>query len=283
MQRRPAVAARSRVESSAHARIGRRQRREPAHQRAEIEHRAADQQRHPAARADRRDQFEGIVDGTVRPNTSPPGRRCRSGDAALRARSARSAWRCRCPCRDRPARNRRSRSRAATRARARARAPVLPVPVGPMMQDRIGAARASGTVIDRAGTAGRARPADERPGRPAVIALVAAHGASPSRAAAHSSRARSAAVGAHGRVAGHRAERAFEACARRAPRPRSREVRRARRAPARPASAFGSSAGTARTTSCVGPRACRPRARACANSCAMRLGHVGVGRWSRRP
>ena len=120
---RPAVAGSTRASSacsagqpSAAARASRRARtagsaggnaERPSVQRLEIEHRPADEQRHGAARADRRRSPRSHRRETAPPNTRRPDRGCRSGDAARARASPRRASPCRCPCRDRPAPNRR--------------------------------------------------------------------------------------------------------------------------------------------------------------------------------
>ena len=107
VQRRIAVARGFGGERGTHLRVGRRHRIEAVEQRLEVEHRAADQQRQPAARADVTDQAARVGDEARRG--------IRIGwlddvDQVVRDRGAfgrARASRCRCPCRDRPAPNRR--------------------------------------------------------------------------------------------------------------------------------------------------------------------------------
>ena len=97
----------SRVDRGAHRGVGRRHRVEAVEQRLEVQHRAADEQRQRAARADRRDRRARVGDEARRRVALG---RIDDVDQVVRhggALGARSAWRCRCPCRDRRAPNRR--------------------------------------------------------------------------------------------------------------------------------------------------------------------------------
>ncbi len=82
MQRRPALRPGALLEARADRRVGLGQRRDAVQQRAEIQHRAADQQRHVAARADVGDQRPVRRARSGRRNTARRDRRCRPGDAA---------------------------------------------------------------------------------------------------------------------------------------------------------------------------------------------------------
>ena len=107
VQRRPAELPGATVDALAQRGVGLRQRCDAAGQRPEIEHRAADEQRHPPARVDCRDRLPSHRDGTVRPSRLRPDRRDRSGGAAPRRARPATASTCRCPCRGRPAPSRR--------------------------------------------------------------------------------------------------------------------------------------------------------------------------------
>ena len=120
---------------------------------------------------------------------------------------------CRCPCRGRPAPNRRSRSRAGTRAPARSASAVLPVQVGPIRQTASGPA--GGTPSDichrprRNNRSSSFMPTNDQVGRPCThwsLRTVCFHLA---QQRVHL-RTRQVAIGPHGLVARHRAERAIE-------------------------------------------------------------------------
>ena len=102
----PSRAARA---SSSRAQRGRglRQGGQPVQQRAQIQHGAADQQRHAAARVDRARSPRAHRARTVPPSSSRSGRRCRSGGAGCARAPRRRAWRCRCRGRGRPGPSRR--------------------------------------------------------------------------------------------------------------------------------------------------------------------------------
>ena len=186
VQRRPAELARLRVELVAHRRVGARQARETFAQRAQIEQRAADEQRQPTASRDARDGRRRVASETARGVRARSARRCRS-DGAARARGRpRRASPCRCRGRDRPSPNPCSRSRRRTRSATASASSVLPHAVGPVRHTQRGADL--GPVTGRARTTGRDRrasPASKSGGRdcrPRCARSV------PSRAAARSSR-----------------------------------------------------------------------------------------------
>ena len=88
VQRAPAKLRRFAIELGTDGSIGARQRREAVAQRAQIEQRAADEQRQPAARADLGDRARAHRARSVLPSTTPSARGCRRGDAARAARIA---------------------------------------------------------------------------------------------------------------------------------------------------------------------------------------------------
>ena len=131
VQRRPALARRARIERRAHRGIRLRQGRQALGERLEVEHRAAREDRHAAALADRLHRGDAHRGRSAQPNTIRWDRRCRSGDAARARARPRTASPCRCPCRDRPARSPRTRSRRRAPPRAPARARSCPTPWDP--------------------------------------------------------------------------------------------------------------------------------------------------------
>ena len=95
------------IDVGANLLAGPRQGRDAADQRAQVEHRAADQQRHAPARFDVGDGVRGIAHELPRRIDSRSARPGRAGDAARPRASPRRAWRCRCRARDTPAPSRR--------------------------------------------------------------------------------------------------------------------------------------------------------------------------------
>ncbi len=219
---------RARIDPCAQLRRSLRQRRKPAQQRAQVEHGAADQQRHPPARADLAHRRRARRRRNVRPSSSPPGRRCRSGGAA-RARAAARAGLAVPMSMPRYTMRRVHADDLDRRTPRRARPPsrVLPEPVGPVSTSTGSREPASA-------------PATQRPRRNSWSSCCEASGASrsggrgctgwrarcaPSAAAARSSPAASGA-GARGSRCGRRACRGTG-------RRRRRGGARRRRAPGR--------------------------------------------------
>jgi len=106
VQRRPSGRGGARVERGARRRVGRRQRRQSFGQRLEVEHRAADQQRQPAAGADCR--HRGSASARKRAaEYAWSGSRTSIRWCGTARVSPHRAWPCRRPCRGTPAPSRR--------------------------------------------------------------------------------------------------------------------------------------------------------------------------------
>ena len=89
MQRRPAFGRGARIDARAHRRDRRRQRGQAFLQRLEVEHRAADDERHRAARADGRDRARSRRHGSAPPNRRRSGSMMSIRWCGTRARAAR--------------------------------------------------------------------------------------------------------------------------------------------------------------------------------------------------